>query len=905
MVTKHSVLLRGRCISAPPIRLYPLLFSTLRNYTSRPRTRPRDTDVQSFVTSFSSEGFPSHSVWSLADLIRRPEKQKELRAQLELMALDEYQFLRWRNALAAPDLGTALGALAHNLITTPSLFDPTLPTGGKFDSNLPFNQPSWLALALVNSKIRKPQDLRLAYEWSQYIISEHQHSVFGGSFVTALIEAAAKIHFYSRLPALVDVFISLRRPALTLSDFHRTVSALAPTPGGEVCFKSAGDAAGGPLIADCRKDAQLIRVLMRMERSGFSVMGQAMQKVIIGVVKHLGLPAIRFLRKRVTEKSSELSYSLSVQALSLYAAGGMTRQAALELDAIRRTKIKQGDPVVPISSGYNKSAYLGQLNPAPVRPAVNIKTRGQINREVITHLNTIFLHSFARDRRSRDSCRIPHALFAYVQRLRLHIDSKTNAGRSAKQKDRLLSTLFIALSAQEGFSSNKLLAALEGIDTSHLDTAALASVLKGLARRGDASGAMHIWAKYMNTQQRHSNSQFAGATIHVFAANDRLADAFSIIDSRGEGGRHTLDISIISDFIRKLAHANHPHLCYYFWDNMEAMYGIRPNDLILNTILITASNFSSRERASGVTDLLGIGWSKFRSQSAELAKRNDSRSPQEHSAYIRSVLDREIRTDDGFWWQGNLAWQRARDIFREIVLGNWPELKGVDIPARANSTGMASLVSGHPFSLPRFTRLIKNKDTEYHRLPIGNYYDVIPSRRSFDAYMRLLCAHDLADEIPEALAWQRALGVAPTRHTLRLALTRFAEVGESPPIFEDAKERIGLNLSPSPIEKLRAWVIDWVGENNCPSEKELAMTRAMIGYHGGAGAQGKESREWKEYEKMLERRKATFRRNRGDLRRRENRTSRWIKRREEVMLERRVGRKAKELEWKRRKAMLG
>src|SRR5258708_38418418 len=340
---------------------------------------------------------------------------------------------------------------------------------------------------------------------------------------------------------------------------------------------------------------------------------------------------------------------------------------------------------------------------------------------------------------------------------------------------------------------------------------------------------------------------------------------------------------------------------------MEAMYGIRPNDLILNTILITASSFSSRERASRVTDLLGVGWSKFRSHSAELAKGSDCRSPREHSAYIRSVLERKIETDGGFWWQGKLAWQRARDIFREIILGNWPELKAVDIPARANSDGMSLLVSGRSFSFPRFSRLVKDKDTVYCPLAVGMYYDIIPSRRSFDAYMRLLCTHGLADEIPEALAWQRALGVVPTRHTLRLALTRFAEVGEAPPIFEEAKERIGLSLPPSPIEKLRSWVIDWVGETNCPSEKELAMTRAMIGYRDGAGAQGKESKEWKEYQNMLDRRNAAFRRNRGDLRRKENRMSNWKRGREQVMLEamaRRAGRKSKVLE-RRREAMLG
>ncbi|KAF8332009.1 uncharacterized protein EI90DRAFT_3056243 [Cantharellus anzutake] len=860
--------------------------------------------VQSLVSIFSSEEYSTRPVWSLADLISKPERQKELRSFLESLAVDEYQFLRWRNALAAPDMTTALSALAHNLVTTPSLFSPNhnSPSAGKKHSASPFNQPSWLALAIVNSKIRGPQHLSIAYEWFRYLISRDHHSKAHGSFVAALIEAGAKMQFYSGLPILVNSYVSLRRSAFTVEDFHRVIIALANTQSNGAALKSSGGSVLTAVMFD--KDTHLIDIFERMKRAGYDVMGEDTQKVVISIARHLGLRAIRYLRRQGSEKSGRLSYLLSRQALSQYASIGMTRRAASELDSIRRARIARKHPVVPVSSGFNKSAYTEQPNSASSASAVNIKTRGKINRETITPLNILFISSFARDSRSRDLHRFPHPLFAYLQRLRLHVDSNTNMGRSSEERHRLLSTFLAALSMQDGFSAKKLFDVLEGLDNTRLDPAALASIVKGLARRGDAAGALRIWDTYIKPQIQQSSSSgphFASAAVHAFTANNRLADAFDILDSCGKQG---LNVHVVSDFVRKLAHNGRPHLCYYLWDNMEAMYGIRPNDSILNTILITASSFSSREHASRMVDLLGFGWSRSRSDSSMLAKESKSRSPQDHSIYVQSVLKGEVESD-GFWWHGRQAWQRAKDVFRDVILGNWPELNNVEIPAVANLDGMAPFMPGRPFFFPRMPKSVNRVGTKDQPLPVGPYYDIIPSRRSFDAYMRLLCAHNLADEIPETLAWQRALGIAPSRHTLRLALTRFAEVGEAPPIFEDAKKHIGFNFQSSPIENLRAWIIDWVGRDNCPTERELAMTRTMIGYRDGAGTQGKESDEWREYQEMLEKTKTAFRRNRGDLRRKEKRVSRWV---EQGLLKaraRRAVRKARKRELTIRRATLG
>ncbi|KAF9517328.1 hypothetical protein BS47DRAFT_1380463 [Hydnum rufescens UP504] len=939
-------------------------------------------DISKFIATFVSTRYTEDAVWSLPDLIPQPERQREIRAILQTHAIDEFQFLRWRNALIARTLQDAISNASYGLSTTPSIFESrarrlrdakNVPTVGDRIQRL-HSHPYWLVLSLVSTKINMPWDITFALD---LVIPHIANTSLGHArvpLIRHLIDASAQFTVLSILPSLIDIFLVLPSVEVRLVDYHAILRALIRTPRGEtLVFTSPRGydpyrkhrTVSGLLY---QKDTQILRVLETMRRRDIDISDEATATLIIrsvpppsSSITHFILNHRKEKQLRLMETSGEhidepieFTDALFKSHVRASASTGNTLQTGIWVDKIRRQRIEARIPIVPISSGYNKNAYATPSNSPVARPPapksqftsdqigahptadsiqtpplpVNVTSRGRINRELISSLNAILLSSFTRDHRSRDPERFPHALFAYFRRLQTHEDAvgddldMAQLIEDSRWKDRLWSTMFTALAAQTGFPASKLVDSFEavvGSGKAKLDIPALTSIVRGLVKKGDRNNAMRIWEEYLASGVSGPLDLMAvSAGVRVLAESGRLLDAFDLFDSVAVKGnalripdddlqsisfvtdrylrkrdttraqrlfpdivhatgcldsaeppvamriahkiedhpqrQRRLDVVLLTDYIRILGHLGRPDVAYMLWDNMEAIYGVRPNDQTLNTILLAASSYSTRESARGMLDMLGWNWTSRRPSLGATSKEEDA---EELSGRIRTILMQKRTSGNGFWWGSQIAWQRARDIFREVILGNYPSLKHVPIPAVANPDGFAPLLKAK-FASSDARGSSNEGGLGRLGIGIGTYYDIVPSRRAFDAYMRLLCNHGLESEIPQALAWQRALEIFPSRNTLRMALMHFAEVGSGAPFME---ELIGQSPDESPYGTLKAWIYDWVGKKHCPTEFEIAKARA---FH--AGEPGSPRR--REYERELEQRRARWRRSQKDLRKR-------------------------------------
>ena len=356
-------------------------------------------------------------------------------------------------------------------------------------------------------------------------------------------------------------------------------------------------------------------------------------------------------------------------------------------------------------------------------------------------------------------------------------------------------------------------------------------------------------------------------------------DGVSMSDLSSSNSSRTVLVllaSFFASYMRTMAHRHRPDVVYALWDALAVSststtlpsLPIKPTNLMLNTVLMTASSFSTEDCAIHLSQQ--FGWRMKRSSSTtEPATLDD----------IRVLLDDAIKPaqkDVGFWWGDRPAWQVARDIFREVVLGNWPHLKDVQpptyVPTDALGGGMSVVRPLFDFSKSSSSPTrSKNPSKEAaqspsssafqslstHPLPTSPYPypSIIPDHRSFDAYIRLLCTHGLEAELPLTLAWMRELGIRPSQRSIRLALVRFETVGMSAPFDEvvleplfssssvdsSSKERInrwaarkGLHDDDTPLEHANSpyahlwrWIRDWVGPRNFPSGGALLAEKKL------------------------------------------------------------------------------
>ena len=335
---------------------------------------------------------------------------------------------------------------------------------------------------------------------------------------------------------------------------------------------------------------------------------------------------------------------------------------------------------------------------------------------------------------------------------------------------------------------------------------------------------------------------------------------------------HYLKVHPIHALFTSLLRIRRPDAIFYIWTHLTSLYFVPPTNLMLRILLKAAMQASKMDGESlkGAMSWYIADNRLFKKQggpiaptmtpykSTELSENQPDHNPAEqtsiettpdgppsretHAAHLHSLLQTPTPPSVVGIWANRRSTEVARSIFRGMIFGNWPALRGAAGPlgggvtsARAKGgesvlqelarvfTGPTHFLPPHPTHLGTARPTMAQPDVGDAQLgpPLPT---VVPSESTFAAYIALLGLASRADEIPEVLVWMRALNILPKTETLAVALVFWMEVGLRGPVFEDGWARVpdGADAPPrTEYGALRAWIRAWVGAKKAPTEADI------------------------------------------------------------------------------------
>ena len=356
-------------------------------------------------------------------------------------------------------------------------------------------------------------------------------------------------------------------------------------------------------------------------------------------------------------------------------------------------------------------------------------------------------------------------------------------------------------------------------------------VIRGLLYRGDYARADNLWNKLLDEPfvldrqaltvglqvlTRSGKPHIAFETLEYFAFKPNAEGAtsptlFHASPCYPPRRAVTMSTIAINEFMVALVRIGRPDVVFKLWDHMEILYGVSPNAITLS-ILLQAARLSARLDDS------------FTGALSRLASKNPFRKSlvkPSGRADIVYAIQRMLMRDDGelkdyatATWNALPPWRNVVDIFREAILGNWPDLVTVQPPAKVtHDSGQVNTL--HPGSARIAGRYAGGRMPDSWMGSRAPYPQIYPTNATFLAYIQLLGFQSLATEIPLALAWMRALDIKPSRHTLSVALVFWAEVSLHGPLIE---KLVGER---SEYLNLVRWIREWVGDKGTPNDKDM------------------------------------------------------------------------------------
>ncbi|GAA6021503.1 hypothetical protein JCM10207_005782 [Rhodosporidiobolus poonsookiae] len=279
-------------------------------------------------------------------------------------------------------------------------------------------------------------------------------------------------------------------------------------------------------------------------------------------------------------------------------------------------------------------------------------------------------------------------------------------------------------------------------------------------------------------------------------------------------------------------------LVYTLYREMEERYGVRP-DAATISIVLDAARFASAAAGKGFgpgfedLSLLSIGGAGSAGgagapEDGEDAERAGASEKRRRGKYGVVIDDR---------WDGVPAAQlMERVLWRDVLEANWQDAvledpllgPGQQRDGESRSQGGGGLkrwfagLSGTRSSSSPLRKA--NRDSASPALPYPDWRPfastlspapptlphLFPNDRVFRSLIQLTGYHSRAQLIPPLLAWMKLASVVPSRWTLGLAMMY---VDGEAAIPERDKER------------WRAWLDEWLGEENVPDEDEVAWIR--------------------------------------------------------------------------------
>ena len=348
-----------------------------------------------------------------------------------------------------------------------------------------------------------------------------------------------------------------------------------------------------------------------------------------------------------------------------------------------------------------------------------------------------------------------------------------------------------------------------------VDASALSVIVRALAgpKPDSLAGAFATMDEYALKLQ-NPESKLTGAGCSHLAKSEVAPGTKPAVE------KVQLTSRVINCFMVRAMYFRRPDVVFRLWDGMTTYYGVDSSITSLDLLIRSARLATSMETA------LTKFTPKWMMHSGGFFRKPVF---SDLSAEIMWMLSPDYSPTPR--WNGVPAWRMVRRLFREeIIFANWPQLRHVSIPALAVRGDDATR------KVEAFKELTMAGGlwgAQASRM--GNYPHLMPSARIFREYIVMLGRVHRSSEIPEVLAWMKALNLLPSRRCLSLSLALWSEVGLDSLADDvwgggmsrhhsqnnDGSSSLGHRRHGGEYDRLLAWLEDWVGEENVPEESEV------------------------------------------------------------------------------------
>ncbi|KAJ9122084.1 hypothetical protein QFC24_004311 [Naganishia onofrii] len=356
-----------------------------------------------------------------------------------------------------------------------------------------------------------------------------------------------------------------------------------------------------------------------------------------------------------------------------------------------------------------------------------------------------------------------------------------------------------------------------------VDSRSLTVVMEGYLLRGEPHIAWKLWQRFYTAVVL--DIVLITTVVKVLAKLHKVDEAIQLVNACTRLPTRLVDKRVVNELLRVCAESGRLDCVQRIWDEMEARWQIRPDEVTLGT-LIYATQINPEAPNASFAHLVKRS---FFSETADLKLYETNSQDPEPELDTFSLDHRTLH--GGQWWHSPseasmwINWKSARALFRHILFRNHPFLVNVRSPLESGfASGLSSMVFGQRRE-DRFQH--SSDDTEIAQtlshLPIySRHYDITYTQHTFHSFICLLNKHNLGDEMALCLGWMKSLKIQPQRKTLSLILLK-VEDSSSP---KQMRHRSGIEgwkgyALMTDGEWLKEWLIDWLGKKAVPSEEEL------------------------------------------------------------------------------------
>jgi len=459
-----------------------------------------------------------------------------------------------------------------------------------------------------------------------------------------------------------------------------------------------------------------------------------------------------------------------------------------------------------------------------------------------------------------------------IQKLEPYLNRKTAKKGDEAEEDDLLgkeitpfawSKLLSRVAKDQSIKAEELLQLLESMPEHAVIGHTLTPVMQGLMNRGEDRQAWLIWrdliAMAKNADRGDEGRYFDNASLSAgseacyrvsnFAGAITLVDSYArrpVIRRSVESGLKnslTLDTQNVNVLLRMCQRDGLASVAFRLWAAALPRWNVYLNEVSLGLLMDTAkycesrrSDYTSRDLISSFRRLRNEISPRRTRSSYGLEQRGERYSAYDADGFAKGSVSVLLDSPEYSWDRENgglRPWQLARDVFRDVVLGNWPYLADVKSPLDLQ-TGLM------PYLSPFFAGQYQPVDLRKRRqMPSehARYTHIIPTPVSFYVYISLIGDQNLTTEIPMVLAWMKELDIRPTWKTMCWAMLYIADT-EGPSRLVTGWGSNGQAAMVRDSQILRRWLVDWVGDRldvhegaepkGVPTEEDVIAFRRVL-----------------------------------------------------------------------------